>query len=359
MKPLRPALQSLPPGVARPADYEAHARATLGDDAWAYFSAHAGEGRSVRSNRAAWDALALLPRVLRGPRAIDTSTTLLGKALPSPLLVAPMALQRLAHPDGEVAMAAAAAALGAGFVLSSQASQPIETIAAAFLPDRHRGPLWFQLYLLPQRSATLELVRRAEAAGCEAIVLTVDAAVRAARPLRLPAGIEPVNLPPAAGQGTTLQDLLALAPTWDDVAWLRGVTRLPVLLKGVLHPADAAEAVRQGVAGLVVSNHGGRVLDGAAATAAALPGVVDAVAGRMPVLVDGGVQGGTDVLKALALGADAVLVGRPLLWGLAAAGAAGAAHVLRLLRDELDLAMGQCGAGRVDQVDGSLLAPRS
>lgn len=356
MKPVAPALQSLPSGVARPADYEARARAILGDDAWAYFSAHAGEGQTVRANRAAWNALALRPRVLRGLRSIDTTTVLLGGSLPSPLLVAPMALQRLAHPDGEVAMAAAAAALGAGFILSSQASQPMETIAAAFLPDRHRGPLWFQLYLLPQRAATLELVRRAEAAGCEALVLTVDAAVRAARPLRLPPDVLPVNLPPTSAPGGTLQDLLALAPAWEDVAWLRSVTRLPVLLKGVLHPADAAEAVRQGVAGVIVSNHGGRVLDGAVATATALPAVVAAVEGRIPVLVDGGVQGGTDVLKALALGAGGVLVGRPLLWGLAAAGAAGAAHVLRLLRDELELAMAQCGAGGIAQLDGSLLA---
>lgn len=352
-----PALQAVPGDVMRVADYEPHARAALTDDAWNYFAAAAGDGLTAAANRAAWDALPLLPRVLRGVRAIDTSSSLLGQAFPWPLLVAPMALQRLAHADGEAATALAASALGAGMVLGSQASLPIETVAQAFGPGARRGPLWFQLYLLPDRGATLDLVRRAEAAGCQALVLTVDAGVRAARPLRLPPGIVPANLPTASGGGHSLAELLAQAPTWDDVAWLRTQTRLPLLLKGVLHPEDAREARRQGVAGLVVSNHGGRVLDGAAATASALPAIADAVAGALPLLVDGGIHRGTDILKALALGARAVMVGRPVLWGLATAGAAGAAHVLRLLRDELELAMAQCGVGSLDAVGPGLLLP--
>lgn len=350
-----PALQAVPAGVRRVADYEPHARAALGDEAWDWFSAHAGDGLTVRANRAAWDALAFLPRVLRGVRAIETGAELLGRPLPWPLLVAPMALQRLAHPDGELATALAASAVGAGLVLGSQASTPIESVAAAFGPAPGRGPLWFQLYLLPDRGATLDLVRRAESAGCEALVLTVDAGVRAARPLRLPPGITTVNLPPTRGGGS-LEELLADAPTWDDVAWLRGQTYLPLLLKGVLHPDDARQAAASGAAGLIVSNHGGRVLDGAVATAAALPRVVEAVGDRLPVLVDGGIASGTDVLKALALGARAVLVGRPVLHGLATAGAVGAAHVLRLLQDELRLAMAQCGVASVRGVDGGLLA---
>lgn len=354
---MKPALRAVPGDVVRVADYEPHARAALGDDAWNYFAAAAGDGLTAAANRAAWDALPLLPRVLRGVRAIDTSGSLLGQALPWPLLVAPMALQRLAHADGEAATALAASALGAGMVLGSQASLPIEAVAQAFGPGAQRGPLWFQLYLLPDRGATLGLVRRAEAAGCQALVLTVDAGVRAARPLRLPPGIAPVNLPTAAGGGNSLAELLAQAPTWDDVSWLRAQTRLPLLLKGVLHPEDAREARRQGVAGLVVSNHGGRVLDGAAATASALPAIADAVDGALPLLVDGGIQRGTDILKALALGASAVLVGRPVLWGLATAGAAGAAHVLRLLRDELELAMAQCGVASLDAVGPGLLLP--
>ena len=352
-----PALQALPEGVRCAADYEAHARAALSPEAWEYFAAHAGAGWTARANRAAWDDWSLRPRVLRAVRAIDTSRELLGATLPWPLLVAPMALQRLAHADGEVATALAASALGAGMVLGSQSSVATESVAQAFGPGPQRGPLWFQLYLLADRGATLELVRRAERSGCSALVLTVDAAVRAARPLRLPPGIAAVNLPDTGGEPSTLEGWLAQAPGWDDVAWLRAQTRLPVLLKGVLHPEDAREAARQGVAGLVVSNHGGRVLDGASPTAAALPAITDAVGGALPLLVDGGITRGSDILKAIALGARAVLVGRPVLWGLATAGATGAAHVLRLLRDELQLAMAQCGIASLDQAGADLLAP--
>lgn len=354
---MKPTLETVPEGIAALADYEAHARGRLSPDAWAYFSAQAGDGLTARDNRSAWDTWRLLPRVLTGVRRIDTAGELFGRALPWPVLVAPMALQKLAHADGEVAMAVAASALGAGLVLGSQSSTAIETVAAAYGPAPGRGPLWFQLYLLPDRGATLELVRRAESSGCEALVLTVDAGVRAARPLRLPAGIATVNLPPVAAAPATLQELLAQAPTWEDVEWLRASTRLPLLLKGVLHPHDAREAVRHGVDGLIVSNHGGRVLDGAVATAAALQGITQAVGGTLPVLVDGGLQRGTDIVKALALGARAVLVGRPLLWALGTAGAAGVAHALRLLRDELELAMAQCGAGTLPDLTPELLQP--
>lgn len=349
-----PALHALPPDVQTPADYEAHARTALPAEAWSYFSAHAGSGLTARANRAAWDAIAFQPRVLRGVRSVATARELLGRPLPWPVLVAPMALQRLAHADGEVATALAASALDAGLVLGSQASIAIEAVASAFGPAPGRGPLWFQFYLLADRGATLELVRRAERAGCEALVLTVDAGVRARRALQLPPGIATVNLPPARA-GNTLEDLLAETPTWADVEWLRAQTRLPLLLKGVLHPDDARTAAAAGVAGLIVSNHGGRVLDGAAATAVALPRIADAVGDGIPLLVDGGIASGADVLKALALGARAVLVGRPVLHGLATAGAAGAAHVLRLLHDELRLAMAQCGAGSLDEVGPDLL----
>ncbi|HZY15678.1 MAG TPA: alpha-hydroxy-acid oxidizing protein, partial [Ramlibacter sp.] len=172
-------MQPLPAGVACAADYQAHARAALPDPAWDYFAAHAGDGITARANGAAWDGIALLPRVLRGVRDVATSTDLFGQALPWPLLAAPMALQRLAHPDGEVALALAASAQGAGLVLGSQASMPIEAVAAAFGAAGQRGPFWFQLYWLPDRGATLALLHRAEAAGCQAIVLTVDAGVRA------------------------------------------------------------------------------------------------------------------------------------------------------------------------------------
>jgi 4-hydroxymandelate oxidase len=349
-------LQALPEGVTRAADYDAHARQALEPVAWDYLSAHAGDGVTARANRAAWDAIALLPRVLRTTSAPRMEGTLLGQAMPWPVLVAPMALQTLAHSDGETAVAMAAAAQGAGFVLSSQAGTPLETVAALARADSGRGPLWFQLYWMADRGALLDLVQRVESAGYEALVLTVDAAVRGQRPgLQLPPGTATVNLPPAAGAPRNLEALLAEAPTWDDVAWLRSRTRLPLLLKGVLHPGDALLAASQGVAALVVSNHGGRVLDTAAATALALPRIAEAVGGALPLLVDGGISRGTDVLKALALGAQAVLVGRPVLWGLAAAGAAGAAHVLRLLRDEFQLALAQCGVLDAGAVTPELL----
>ena len=365
-----PARQQLPPGLVSLADHEQHARQHLDDNAWAYFSGGAADEISLRSNRSAWDALPLWPRVLRPLAGGHTRVSLLGRTLAHPLLLAPVAFQRLAHADGEVAMAYAAAALGAGVVLSTQASLPLEAVAQAVLPDPGRGPLWFQLYLQPDRGFTRALVQRAEAAGYEALVLTADAPTSGARDrerragFRLPPGIGPVNLAglqvPAApalgaGQSALFDGLLHHAPTWDDITWLQSITRLPVLLKGVLHPADARQAVAAGAAGIIVSNHGGRTLDTAPATAAALPRVVQAVGGAVPVLVDGGIRRGTDVLKAVALGATAVLVGRPAIWGLANAGATGVAHVLRLLRDELEIAMALTGCATLADATPALL----
>lgn len=358
-------LQPVPADVFHAGDYEAHAQRILDANAWAYFSSHAGDGHTLRANRAAWDAIELLPRVLQPATGLDTRCELLGRTWPSPLLVAPMALHRLAHPDGEIATAVAASAQGVGMVVSCQASLPLDPIAAAVRADADRGPLWFQLYFLPDRGATLDLVRRAEAAGYEALVVTVDATVRAARSaeqrvgFRLPPGISAVNLPPEQPTPSGLQGLVAHAPGWDDVAWLRAQTQLPLLLKGVLHPDDVRVAAGLDVDGLVVSNHGGRTLDGAIATARALPRMVDAARGSVPLLVDGGIRRGSDAFKALALGASGVLVGRPVLWGLATAGAAGVAHVLRLLRDELELTMAQCGAASLADICPSLLAPRA
>jgi len=294
---------------------------------------------------------------------------LLGRELAHPILIAPMAYQRLAHPHGEQATALAAAALGAGLVLSTQASTLLEDVARTVLPDAGRGPLWFQLYLLPDRSFMRTLVLRAEAAGFEALVLTVDAPVQGARDrerrtgFRRPADIAAINLagrvapaarPLHAGQSALFDDLMTHAPTWDDVAWLQSITRLPILLKGVVHPDDARQALACGAAGLIVSNHGGRTLDTMPSTASLLPRVVEAVDGGIPVLVDGGIRRGTDVLKAMALGASAVLVGRPVLHGLANAGAQGVAHVLRLLRDELEIAMALTGCRTLADAPGAL-----
>ncbi|WP_137896850.1 alpha-hydroxy acid oxidase [Ramlibacter sp. 2FC] len=364
-----PAARPLPPGLVSLADHEAHARRVLDDNAWAYFSGGAADELTLRANRGAWDRLELLPRVLRPLAGGHTRVPLLGRTLAHPILLAPVAYQRMAHPDGELATAHAAAALGAGLVLSTQASTRLEDVAQAVLGDPGRGPLWFQLYLQPDRGLTRELVRRAEQAGYEALVLTVDAPVHGARDrerragFRLPPGIQAVNLAgrPAApppplqpGQSALFDGLLAHAPTWEDLAWLQAQTRLPVLLKGVLHEDDARQAASLQLAGLIVSNHGGRTLDTTPASAARLPRIAEAVAGQLPVLVDGGIRRGTDVLKAMALGASAVLVGRPAIWGLANAGAMGVAHVLRLLRDELEIAMALCGCRTLDQAHGTL-----
>jgi 4-hydroxymandelate oxidase len=345
-------LQAVPAHIRSLADYEAHARDRLDAAAWAYIAASAGDGITRATNRAAWDRLSLWPRVLQPLPGLDTGIELLGQRWPTPLLVAPMALQQLAHSDAELGMALAAAAQGTGLVLSMQSSRPLEQVAQAVRDESGRGPLWFQFSLLASRAATLERVQRAEAAGYEALLLTVDASVRAPHPGPI---ARPADAGPPAG---SLQELLARAPTWDDVAWLQAHSKLPLLLKGVLHPADAQEATRLRVAGLVVSNHGGRTLDGAPATADALPRIAQATGDSLPLLVDGGIQRGTDVLKALALGARAVLVGRPLLHALAAAGATGAAHALRLLRDELQIAMAQCGLRSLAQAQPELLLGR-
>ncbi|MEK9953113.1 MAG: alpha-hydroxy acid oxidase [Curvibacter sp.] len=369
-----PEVQPLPAGVVNLADHETHARTRLDAQAWAYFSGGAADELTLRANREAWNHLPLWPRVLRPLAGGHTRVQLLGRTLAHPILLAPLAFQTLAHPDGELASAHAAAALGAGQGLCTQAGVPQEDVAQAMHAEPGRGPLWFQLYLQHDRGFTLELVQRAERAGYEALVLTVDAPSSGARDrerrvgFQLPPHVRAVNLDPlpaaaprtlVPGQSALFDGLLTQAPTWDDVSWLQSRTRLPLLLKGVLHPLDAREAMRLQVAGLVVSNHGGRTLDTTPATATALPRIVQEVGGRMAVLVDGGIRRGTDVLKAMALGADAVLLGRPYLYGLANAGAVGVAHVLRLLRDELEIAMALTGCRTLDEATPALLGQDS
>jgi 4-hydroxymandelate oxidase len=361
----------IPPDVVCLADYAAHAQRLLDANAWAYFSGGAADELTLRANREAWDALRLQPRVLRDLAGGHTRVELLGRSLAHPLLLAPVAYQRMAHPDGELASACAAAAQEAGIVLSTQASVRLEDVAQVVAGEAHRGPLWLQLYLQHDRGFTRELLQRAEAAGYEAIVVTVDAPVSGARDrerragFRLPAGVSAVNLQglPSApevalapGQSALFDGLLRSAATWRDVEWLQSVTRLPLLLKGVLHEDDAAQAVVLGVAGLVVSNHGGRTLDTALPTAWALPRIAERVQGAVPLLVDGGISRGTDVLKAVALGATAVLIGRPQVHALAVAGALGVAHMLRLLRDELEIAMALCGCAKLGEASRALFA---
>lgn len=361
-----PPLSQIPPDIVAVEDYERYARERMSAAAWAYFSGGAADEFTLRDNCAAFRRWRLQNRVLEDLSGGDTRLRLFGSDFDYPILLAPVAWQKLAHPEGEIATVLGASALRAGMVVSTQASVSLEDIAAAA-----QTPLWFQLYLQGDRGFTAELVKRVEAAGYGAIVVTVDAVVSGVRNreqragFALPEGMEAVNLrgmpgptPHHARPGDSAifgGPLLAAAPVWSDIEWLLGLTQLPVLLKGITSPADALRAVATGVGGVVVSNHGGRVLDTQPASIDALPAVAAAVDGRVPILLDGGVRRGTDVLKALALGASAVLVGRPYLYGLAAAGAVGVAHTLHILRSELEVAMALTGRRNLRAIDRSVL----
>ncbi|HEY6637159.1 MAG TPA: alpha-hydroxy acid oxidase [Solirubrobacterales bacterium] len=332
------------------ADLEALAEEKLEPGAHGYFAGGAGDERTLRRNAAAFEGWELRPRVLVDVSEISTSTTVLGAELEMPILVAPLAFQLLAHPDGEQGMARAARAAGTVLCLSSLTStRPAEVAMAA--PD---GKRWMQVYLFRDRGMTRAMVEEAAESGYEALLLTVDApyAGRRERDLRsdfqVPAEIRAPAIEGAVGhRSLTTAEVFALVDpsiTWSDLEQLCGEFDLPILVKGLITGEDAALAVEHGAAGVVVSNHGGRQLDNAPATIDALPEVVEAVDGRIPVLLDGGVRRGTDVAVALAIGAQAVLVGRPALWGLALDGEAGARLALELLAEELRLALALLGA---------------
>jgi 4-hydroxymandelate oxidase len=320
-----------------------------------FFAGGAGDERTLRANEIAFDRIRIVPRVLRATGDRDLRTALFGTEVAAPILVAPTAFHRLAHPDGEVATARGAADAGTLMVVSMAATVPVEEIAATDCP------LWFQLYPQPDAAFTTSVVRRAEAAGVKAFVVTVDSPVFVHRPrdvrngfLDLPAGMVCENMRDDSGR---VRDIAMDATLgWDVVDRLRGVTGLPIVLKGILHPADAELAVEHGVAGVIVSNHGGRQLDGVIASIDALPAIVKAVGGRLPILLDGGVRRGVDALAALALGATAVLVGRPVVWGLAAGGAAGVREVLDVLKAELDTALALAGARTPADLTADLVA---
>lgn len=346
-----PSLDSLPAAITTAGDYEAPAAARLDPVAWRYLQDASGKGLTLAANRRAFESACLMPRPLTDVRGGHTRVTLFGQTLAHPIMLAPIAYQRLFHADGECASAMAAAAQGGAFWVSSLASQTLESIADASRQAAGDGPAspWFQLYWQGERARTLRLARRAEAAGYAVLMLTVDAPVKLAT-LELPGAVQAVNLerpltvdPLPAGGSQVFDGWMAQAPTWDDVAWLRDQMQIPLILKGILHPDDAERSIGLGCDGLVVSNHGGRVLEGAPASLDALPAVLAQVAGRVPVLLDSGIRDGREVFKALQYGASAVLIGRPYVWGLASAGALGAAHVIRLMRDELELAMALCG----------------
>lgn len=355
----------IPAGIVSVADYQEAAASRIEPGHLAYIAGGSGSDAARRANREALAAVTLYSRVLTDCAEGTTRLDLLGQPLPHPIVLAPVAHQRLVHPDGERATARAAAASGALMIVSTLSSVTLEDLQSAA-----PGPKWFQLYWQGDRETTLGLVRRAEAAGYGAIVVTLDtplqmpsrAAQRAG--FRLPAEVTAASLvgQPArpqvalpAGASVIFQGMMSEAPRWDDLAWLVRSTDLPVLAKGVLHPDDASRLMASGVKGIVVSNHGGRALDAAPAALRALPAVRRAVGPSVPILVDGGIENGSDVLKALALGASAVAIGRPQLYALAVAGALGVAHMLKLLKDELEVAMALAGCPTLESISAEIL----
>lgn len=336
------------------ADVRDAAESVMAPPVWDFVEGGSGAETTLGANRAAFDRVAVLPRILAGVSAADSSATLLGQPAALPVAVAPMAYQRLFHPDGELAAARAAKLAGVPYIMSTLSSCHFADIAATGVNT------WFQLYWLRERGNVLDLLARAEEAGCQAVMLTVDVPVmgRRRRDLRhqfaLPPDVRAVNLQDApteahqrnsGGSAVAAHTDLSFAQglAWQDLEWLRGRTRVPLVVKGVLDPRDARRAVDCGADAVVVSNHGGRQLDGAPPSIVALPAVAAEVAGTCEVLLDSGVRSGTDVLRALALGASGVLLGRPVLWGLATGGEAGVAQVLSLLRAELHEAMTLAG----------------
>jgi 4-hydroxymandelate oxidase len=344
-------------------DYEDAARRKLPAATLDFLAGGAADELTIRWNREAYERLRLRPRALVDVSTVDTRVSLFGLHLPHPILLAPLAYQKLFHRDGEIATAKGAASSGALYVVSSSATTSVEEIARAT-----SAPLWFQLYVQSDMGVNREIVARAAAAGCKALCVTVDTPAVGPRNREQRSGF---TLPPQMTLPMNPQTLKArrtklssssvassrrVSVTWKQIEEFLKMSSVPVLLKGILHPDDAEQAVSLGVHGLIVSNHGGRNLDTAMATIDALRDVAARVSRRIPVLVDGGIRRGTDVLKALALGASAVLIGRPYAYGLAVGGAEGVARVVNILRGELELAMALSGRPSIPAMDPSLFA---
>ncbi len=353
-------------------DYEHHAKAILDEAVWSYFGTGAANGIAMSENALAWQRLRLRPRVMQKIQQGHTRVKILNRILDHPIILAPVAYQKIVNPLGELASSLAAAALGAGYVLSGQSSTGMEVVSDQVQKISERGPLWFQMYWQHDRKVMRELVDRIHKSGYEAIVLTVDAPVNGVRDqqrrtkFKIPKDIRAVDFPNVSSSSAdpvvqaTRKSAFEFAQStyldWNDIKWLLDQTQLPVILKGILHPDDAKLAQQVGVAGVIVSNHGGRVLDAAISTCTALSDIRCAVGDDYLLLVDGGIKRGTDILKAICLGANAVLIGKPYIMGLACAGAQGVAHVIRLLQDELEIAMVLSGCASLENIPRDLIA---
>ena len=336
--------KEIPPGVVTLEDFEALAKQRLPAQKFDIVRGGAADEITVRWNREAFNRIPLRPRVLVDVSHVVTRLTLFGQTLAFPIVLAPAGVHGLLHPQGELATARGASKAGAVLVIPSSPSRPVEEIARLASP-----PPWYQLYVSRDRGAAREEAQRAEAAGCKVLVVTVDGAAAGVRNFAMRPPFTPIATP---GELRTGSDP---SLSWKDIGWLRSLVRIPIVLKGIIDPEDARRAVAEGVAGISVSNHGGRTLDTAAATIDALPAVAEKTEGRIPVLLDGGVRRGTDVLKAIARGASAVMIGRPFLYGLGVAGADGVERVVTILRQELEIGMALTGRPSLAEIDRSLL----
>ncbi len=358
-------LTTLPTDLVSLSDYARYAPKHIPHAIYEYIAGGGADEVTLNRNRAKLDDLHILPTALNDSTQGTTQTEILGEVWRHPMMLAPIAFHKLVHPDGEVATAQAASILETGMMVSTLSSVELETIA-----DELDSPKWFQLYFQQSRDFTLSLVKRAQAAGYSALVITIDAPLHGIRNraqragFSLPEGVSAVNLkdrPPLPSasfdlsQSIVFQGMMSEAPTWADIQWLQSQTDMPVVLKGILNPKDAVKAQSLGMAGVIVSNHGGRTLDCLPSSIEMLPKVRAAVGSDYPVLFDGGIERGTDVFKALALGADAVLIGRPQLYSLAVAGAMGVGHMLRVLREELEVTMALAGTPTIDEITDEYL----
>ena len=347
-----------PPEPVSVPDYEFLAHERMSHPAWEYINSGSADEITLRWNREALTRIRLKPRVMIDVSRVDTRIKLFGQEMSHPILLAPTSTHMLAHPEGEVATARGASAADAVMVISTLSNRRVEEIARA-----STRPTWFQLYVEDDRAVTKDLILRAEEAGCRALCITVDLPIVYARDREAHLGSKPPQFPfpnlkiTAGPGGRGRKGGRSSKFTWKDLEWIQSFAKTPILLKGVLNPDDADQAAKMGVAAVVVSNHGGRALDSVPATIDALPVIVDRLAGRIPVLVDGGVRRGTDVLKGLANGATAVLIGRPYLYGLAVAGPDGVRHVVEILRTELEAAMVLTGRTSIAAIDRSVLWP--
>ncbi len=358
-------LAMIPREIAAVRDYERFARERLNDNAWAYLIGGAADEITLQENEKVFESVFLKGRVLKNVSGGHTQVTLFGHTYAHPIFLAPVAYQRLFHPEGEMASALGASIMAASIVVSTLASVKWEDIAQA---SQH--PSWFQLYIQRDRGYTLELVKHAEVVGYKALVVTVDAPLAGIRNrehrghFQLPPDIGAVNLKNSPSSLETLTGseesvvfdrLMVASPVWEDIEWLAASTHLPVVIKGILDADDALQAEQCGAAGIIVSNHGGRVLDTLPSSLVALPPIAKVLEKRIPILLDGGIRRGSDIFKAIALGASAILIGRPYIYALAAAGALGVAHTLRILREELEVTMAVSGHATLQTIDQNSL----